>query len=193
MTVRASNFELVANNYYATEPWATHALLRRFPMHGYSIWEPAAGSHMMADVLRKEGAIVWTSDIENYGRRHDEIFNFTTDRLSVWMLSEGKSKAIVTNPPYGKGNRLAVRFCERALERCDGNVAMLLTAKFDFGKTRHHLFRDNDRFMAKINLVDRISWAGNGETGTEDHAWYVWGPKGSGFGGPRIFYEGKEA
>lgn len=191
MTVRASSFELIANNYYATEPWATHALLRRFPMRGYTVWEPAAGSHMMADVLRKEGATVWTSDIENYGRGHCETFDFLNGVVSP-MLTE-RPHAIVTNPPYGSGNRLAVRFCELALDRCAGNVAMLLTAKFDFGKTRHHLFRDNDRFLAKINLVDRISWAGNGETGTEDHAWYVWGPKGSGIGGPRIFYEGKEA
>lgn len=191
MTVRASNFELVANNYYATEPWATRALLRRFPMSGYVVWEPAAGSHMMADVLRDEGAIVWTSDIENYGRQHCETFDFLNGYVSP-MLAD-RPKAIVTNPPYGKGNRLAVQFCELALKRCAGNVAMLLTAKFDFGKTRHHLFRDNDRFLAKINLVDRISWAGNGETGTEDHAWYVWGPKGSGVGGPRIFYEGKDA
>ncbi|WP_049732845.1 hypothetical protein [Rhizobium ecuadorense] len=191
MTVRASNFEIVANNYYATEPWATHALLRRFPMAGYVVWEPAAGSHMMADVLRKDGATVWTSDIENYGRSHCEMFDFLSGHVSP-MLTE-RPNAIVTNPPYGKGNRLAVRFCELALERCAGNVAMLLTAKFDFGKTRHHLFRDNDRFMAKINLVDRISWAGNGETGTEDHAWYVWGPERSGSTGPRIFYEGKEA
>lgn len=191
MTVRASNFELVANNYYATEPWATHALLRRFPMRGYVVWEPAAGSHMMADVLRKEGAVVWTSDIESYGRCHCETFDFINGYVSPMLME--RPDAIVTNPPYGKGNRLAVRFCELALERCSGNVAMLLTAKFDFGKTRHHLFRDNKRFMAKINLVDRISWAGNGETGTEDHAWYVWGPANMNAVGPRIFYEGKEA
>lgn len=191
MTVVASNFERAANEHYQTEPWATEALLRRFPMTGYTVWEPAAGGHKMADVLKDSGAIVWTSDIEHYGREHDEQFDFIHGHSS-WMHAGGKWQAIVTNPPYGKGNRLAVRFCELALERCKGNVAMLLTAKFDFGKTRHHLFRDNDRFLAKVNLVDRISWAGNGETGTEDHAWYVWGPKGSGVGGPRIFYEGKQ-
>ena len=34
--------------------------------------------------------------------------------------------AIITNPPYGRGNRDAVRFAERALERCPGLVALLL-------------------------------------------------------------------
>jgi hypothetical protein len=190
MTVVASNFERAANEHYQTEQWATEALLRRFPMTGYTVWEPAAGGHKMADVLKDYGAIVWTSDIEFYGREHDEECDF----LKVLWLPKipWRPDAIVTNPPYGKGNRLAVRFIEMALARTLGNVAMLLTAKFDFGKTRHHLFRDCDRFMAKINLVDRVSWAGNGETGTEDHAWYVWGPKGSGRNGPRIFYEGKQ-
>ncbi len=193
MTVVASNFERAANEHYQTEAWATRALLRRFPVEGYTVWEPAAGGHMMADVLREEGAIVWTSDIADYGREHDELFDFINQH-STWMLVGSQPKAIITNPPYGKGNRLAVRFCELALERCKGVVAMLLTAKFDFGKTRHHLFRDNPRFQAKINLVDRISWAGNGETGTEDHAWYVWGPERPGhIARPAIFYEGKEA
>lgn len=192
MTVVASNFERAANEHYQTEEWATEALLRRFPLDGYLVWEPAAGGHKMAKVLRKHAAAVWTSDIAYYGVHHDETFDFISGRISPMLQSH--PDAIVTNPPYGKGNRLAVKFCELALERCAGNVAMLLTAKFDFGKTRHHLFRDNPRFIAKINLVDRISWAGNGETGTEDHAWYVWGPAWPGHvARPSIFYEGKEA
>ena len=192
MTVVASRYERKENELYETEEWATEALLRRFPVYRMWVWEPAAGNHKIADLLKRKGANVWTSDIATYGREHDETFNFL-DGYASWQLITEKPDAIITNPPYGKGNREAVRFCELALERCDGIVAMLLTAKFDFGKTRFHLFRDNERFMAKINLVDRISWAGNGETGTEDHAWYVWGPKGAGRVGPTIYYEGKAA
>lgn len=190
MTVTASNYALKENSLYETEAWATEALIRRYPVDGIKVWEPAAGNHKIADVLRTRGAQVWTSDIAVYQREHDEAFNFLACYAS-WQLITTKPDAIITNPPYGKGNREAVRFCELALERCDGIVAMLLTAKFDFGKTRFHLFRDSDRFMAKINLVDRISWEGNGETGTEDHAWYVWGPEGAGKLGPTIYYEGK--
>lgn len=173
MTVTASSYARAENDLYQTEPWATEVLLRHFPVAGLSVWEPAAGNHLMADVLRQSGAFVITSDIVRYDRTHDAIFDF--------LSGQGKEPpkvedAIITNPPYGKGNRDAVRFAELALERCDGMVALLLTAKFDFGKTRRHLFQDNPRFMAKIALLDRISWAGNGETGTEDHAWYVWGP-----------------
>lgn len=178
MTVVASNYARAANDLYQTEPWATEALLRHFPVSGLHVYEPAAGNHLMADVLRETAASVTTSDIVTYDRPHDyEGVDFLTgDRPWGPLIFD----AIVTNPPYGKGNRDAVKFAENALAKCPGMVALLLTAKFDFGKTRRHLFQDNPRFMAKIALLDRISWAGNGETGTEDHAWYVWGPKGAG-------------
>lgn len=173
MTVTASNYARAANDLYQTEPWATEVLLRHFPVAGLDVWEPAAGNHLMADVLRENGASVVTSDIVEYDRPQGFLWDFLNGHP---INIPDDSDAIITNPPYGKGNRDAVRFAELALERCDGMVALLLTAKFDFGKTRRHLFQDNHRFMAKIALLDRISWAGNGETGTEDHAWYVWGP-----------------
>jgi hypothetical protein len=185
MTVVASNYARAANDLYQTEPWATEALLRHFPVMGLTVWEPAAGNHLMADVLGENGATVITSDIAEYDRQHGFLWDF----IGGLELNMPDPEAIITNPPYGKGNRDAVKFAELALERCDGMVALLLTAKFDFGKTRRHLFQDNPRFLAKIALLDRISWAGNGETGTEDHAWYVWGPLG--YGPARMLWAAK--
>lgn len=189
MTVVASNYARKENDLYQTEPWATEAFLRHFSVAGMTVWEPAAGNHLMADVLREHGADVITSDIATYDRRHDAIVDFLADRFSY---KNPNHDAIITNPPYGRGNRDAVKFTQLALDRCAGLVAMLLTAKFDFGKTRRHLFADNPRFWAKIALVDRISWAGNGETGTEDHAWYVWGPTAAAPFRHRMIWEGKE-
>ena len=185
MTVVASNYARRENDLYQTEPWATEALLKHFPVAGLHVWEPAAGNHLMADVLREHGpASVFTSDIATYDRAHDRMYDF---------LSAGPyavvSDAIVTNPPYGQGNRVAVKFAEIALQRCSGLVALLLTAKFDFGKTRTHLFRDNLRFRAKIAVIDRIQWFPGETSGTEDHAWYVWSEP-SEFG-PEIFWEGR--
>lgn len=188
MTVTASNFERRANDLYETEAWATEALLRRFPVAGLTVWEPAAGNHAIARVLREHGASVVTSDIETYDNRHDAVVDFLEKRFAY---QNPRHDAIITNPPYGRGNRDAVRFAQLSLERCKGMVALLLTAKFDFGKTRASLFRDNPRFMAKIALVDRISWAGNGETGTEDHAWYVWGAET--YSQKLMMWEGKAA
>jgi hypothetical protein len=184
MTVVASNYARKENDLYQTEPWATEALLRHFPLGGFTVWEPAAGNHLMADVLRDHGAKVLTSDIVTYDRQHDAIFDFLVDRPH----HEPSVQAIITNPPYGKGNRDAVQFARLALERCHF-VALLLTAKFDFGKTRSFLFRDNPRFWAKIALVDRIQWFPGDSSGTEDHAWYVWG--GDEYK-PTLFWEGRE-
>lgn len=172
MTVTASRFERKHLDLYETEPWATEALLRHLDITGLKVWEPAAGNHLMADVLREKCNKVITTDIATYDRSHDAIRDF----LNIPYAGPSDYGAIITNPPYGKGNREAVKFAELSLSRCCGYVALLLTAKFDFGKTRKHLFADNPRFMMKIALVDRIQWFPGDTSGTEDHAWYVWGP-----------------
>lgn len=188
MTVVASNYARKENDLYQTEPWATEALLRHFPMG--AAWEPAAGNHLIADVLRNHGVAVITSDVITYDRDHDSLYDFLRPSLKPRFALAIDN--LVTNPPYGKGNRDAVTFAQLALTRCSGFVALLLTAKFDFGKTRHHLFRDNPRFAAKIALVDRIQWFPGETSGTEDHAWYVWGPSpGWGIGRARLIYEGR--
>lgn len=190
MTVVASQYARAENDLYQTEPWATETLIRHFPVAGRRVWEPAAGNHLMADVLRDHGATVTTSDIKIYDRQHDFLFDFLCADPSP---IEGLPAAnLITNPPYGKGNRDAVRFAERALARCDGFVALLMTMKFDSGKTRTHLLRDNPRFAAKIVLLDRIQWFPGETSGTEDHAWFVWLPAGFSAGYPRLIYEAKE-
>ena len=188
MTVTASKYARIENDLYQTEPWATEALIRHFPVAGMKIWEPAAGNHLISDVLKEAGAAVHTSDIATYSRPHDQWFDFLGG-LPVKFGGDG----IVTNPPYGKQNRTAVKFAEVALAACDGFVALLLTAKFDSGSTRAHLFRDNPRFAGKIVLTDRISFLLNDESGTEDHAWYVWTEKPRLPRSPVILYAGRKA
>lgn len=197
MTVTASKYARAQNDLYQTEPWATEAFVRHFPVAGLRIWDAAAGNHLIADVLAEAGAKrVVRTDIATYDREHDGIYDFLKmDDVGAWGAPSSCDfvDAIITNPPYGKQNRDAVKFAERALKLCPCVVALLLTAKFDSGSTRHHLFRDNPRFAAKIVLVDRISWMLNGETGTEDHAWYVWTEKPRLPRAPVILYAGREA
>lgn len=192
MTVTASKYARAENDLYQTEPWVTEALLRHFPVTGMTVWEPAAGNHLMADVIRESAARVMATDIATYDRPHDGIFDFLKgDDLGAPSTCDFVG-AIITNPPYGPGNRSAVQFAEMALRRCPGLIALLLTAKFDFGNTRSHLFRDNARFAAKIALTDRISWTLDGTTGTEDHAWYVWTEKPHLPRAPVIIYAGRQ-
>lgn len=184
MTVVKSKFATVPRDLYETESWATEALERNVPVKDMLVWEPAAGNHKIADVLRARGARVVTSDIQQYDRPHDAIFNFFT------VADTFKPDAIITNPPYGPSNRLAAQFARLALQRCPGIVALLLTAKFDHGKTRTDLFRDCPRFWFKIALIDRIQWFPGDTSGTEDHAWFVWG--GLPVNKPQLRWEGKE-
>jgi len=172
MTVVASGYERQVNDLYETPEWVTQALIRAigFNPDRDVVWEPSAGNHKIADVLKAAGMSVRTSDIATYSREHDATFDF----LGNESINFG-ARHLVTNPPYGKGNRDAVKFAHRALWRCNGIVALLLTAKFDFGKTRADLFRDNPRFLAKIALLDRIQWFEGEHGSTEDHAWFVWG------------------
>lgn len=184
MTVVASNFERKENDLYQTEAWATRALLKHFPVTGMRVLEPAAGGHLISDVLRETASEVWTSDIVTYHKEHDTICDF----MQRPPFPDLKFDAYITNPPYGKGNRLAVRWAELSLSRCNGMVALLLTAKFDFGKTRKHLFENNPRFIAKIALLDRVQWFPGDTSGTEDHGWYVWGPAAENNKPARILY-----
>lgn len=189
MTVTASNYPLRKNDLYETEAWAVDALVRACPqIAGSTVYEPAAGNHAIADALQRYNARTQTSDIATYEREHDFVADFLTDdRVLDVAACNGW---LITNPPYGHGNRLAVQFVERALQVPFINIAMLLTAKFDFGKTRRHLFADSDRFAAKVALLDRVSWVGNGKTGTEDHAWYIWNWNNGG-NSPALHWEGK--
>lgn len=189
MTVVASNYARKENDLYQTEPWATEALLRHLPldMTQSVIWEPAAGNHLIADVLGEAGAQVLTSDVKRYDRDHDQILDFFDEGVVRITAAH-----CITNPPYGKGNHVAVRFARLALKRCPGWIALLLTAKFDFGKTRQDLFGNNPRFWGKLALIDRVQWFPGDSSGTEDHAWYIWSPTpGEGKGLAKMFYGGR--
>lgn len=192
MTVVASKYALKKNHFYETEPWCVDTLLRFMPVSKEDrIWEPAAGGHKIVDTLKENGfPHVFSSDItEEYGRRHDLILDFLQKPDD---FNPFNANVIITNPPYGAGNRLATAFVRKALAtKGVERVAMLLTSKFDFGSTRTDLFRDNGAFYGKLNLIDRISWAGNGKTGTDDSAFYFWDKSKPANQPPQIFYGGK--
>jgi hypothetical protein len=188
VTHAPSGYDRPKNDLYETPAWVTRALLRHFPVApGMSVWEPAAGNHAIADVLAAAGAFVIPTDIYTYARRQAFLIDFLGAEVPPI-----KADWIVTNPPYGHTNRTAEKFARLALDRCAGFVAMLCTAKFDFGKSRADLFADNYRFAAKIALTDRINWFDGGEhDNTESHAWYVGSCVGF-YRCPRLLYAGND-
>ena len=186
MTVTKSNYKLTKNELYETEHWATRAVIKHFPVRSLIFHEPTAGNHKIADVVREAGGRVVTSDIATYRRPHDFIYDYLSEEdPNIEEVVDG----VIGNPPYGPSNRTALKFIEKALERCDGWVAMLLTAKFDSGLTRRHVLGDCPRYYGKVVLLDRIQWFPGKTTGTEDHAWFIWAPTSLGDQQTRLFYE----
>jgi hypothetical protein len=170
-----TNYARVARDLYPTrERWVTEALLAHVDLAGRSVWEPAAGTGDMAEVLKAAGAHMFCSDICDHGYPLNAVGDFTL------MDVERRFDAIVTNPPGGPRNSLAERFVETGLQHIayGGLLALLLPADFDAAGRRRPLFADCPAFRAKIVLTRRIVWFvrpdGKREAPKENHAWFIW-------------------
>ena len=188
MSQTNSNYERKDHELYPTPRWVTQALMRHMDLTG-GVWECAAGEGMMANELDKlpEHAAVFRSDIRPCDGLH-WVGNFL-------QADHAHRPNIVTNPPYGKGGKLAEQFIEHALRltlQRQGQVAMLLRVDFDSAKTRMKIFGDHLAFSRKIVLTSRIKWFEGPAGPSENHAWYIWDWKHDG-GPPTIGYAGRAA
>lgn len=162
-------------DYYATDPKAAEILLQVEDF--VDIWECASGEDHLANVFRKHGYNVRTSDIVKRTPTTEEYDFLSMDNTS-WRGD------IVTNPPY----KLATEFIYKALSiiREGNKVAMFLKVQFMEGKERKHLFTN---FPPKTIYISssRISCYKNGVTTYTSsaiaYAWYVWV---KGYKGPTI-------
>lgn len=185
MSQRNSEYERRERDLYETPKWVTEVLCQHLFQSGWAlgcVWEPAAGSGKMLDVLESyaDPGCAVGSDVEP--QREDIMrMNFLTSDAPSWRgpLGQNEFGAIVTNPPYD----LATEFVERALHyfqgRSVGKIAMLLRTDFDHAKSRTHLFRDCPAFAEKLVLMKRIAWfvEENGRPKASpsfNHAWYIW-------------------
>jgi hypothetical protein len=173
-TIGASNHtdkDREENDYYATSPKAVELLLD-VETFDKNIWECAAGEDHIANVLRKHGHIVWSTDIiDRTG--YTEIKDFLTS-------NEKFNGDIITNPPY----KYAQDFVEHAIETVEtGNkVAMYLKLTFLEGKKRQRLFKQRNLKTVYV-MAGRMGCAKNGEfynkeeqleQGAVAFAWFVW-------------------
>lgn len=180
MSQRDSGYARKERDLYETPKWVTEALLPHI-MHRVDapIWEPAAASGKMADVLGRI-APLFCSDIVVHGDDGTEECDFLQTTKATYDFD-----FIVTNPPY----ELAQEFIEHALAMTKGNglVAMLLRTDYDHAKTRQHLFSECPQFARKIVLTKRIKWFED-STGQPsfNHAWFIWDWKHQ--GAPTLAY-----
>jgi hypothetical protein len=168
-----TNYVRVERDLYPTPLWVIDALAEHVDLAGKVVWEPATGIGRMAEALKGAGAArVYTTHIVARDYPLDEVMDF----LSARNPRLQRIDALVSNPPYGRGNRLAAKFIARGLERiAGGGTLALLPVDFDSGKTRYRFFRDCPAFAAKIVLTQRIIlFDAPGAAPKENHSWFVW-------------------
>ena len=179
MSQKASGYERIEGDAYFTPHWVTEALLsvERFSV-GVKIIDPCAGAGHIMDAVAKAGY-----DFDGFDIRPAAVH---VRGPMDFLTTVGDVDAIISNPPYGKGGRLAVEFITKALsvtQKRRGKVAMLLRVDFDSAATRSHIFGDHPAFAAKYTLTKRIRWANipqvdeNGKPTpgpTDNHSWFVW-------------------
>lgn len=153
-------------DYYGTDPRSTRALLE-VEKFNQLIWEPAAGHHLIANVLEDAGYTVHCSDIADYGFG-DKKENFL-DYEGIW---DGD---IITNPPYG----LSTEFAKRALDVVapGAKVAMFLRLLFLEGVKRYEtLFKDNPPKTIYVFSNRQVSDKNDdfNKGSAVAYAWIVW-------------------
>ena len=157
-------------DFFPTPPWATHALVDNERFEG-DIWECACGDGAMAEVLRKTGNKIFSSDL--YDRGYGEHGHDFT-------LTDSKCPNIITNPPYN----CAEAFVDIGLQASQKKFALLLRLAFLEGKNRaEKIFKE--RYPARVWVFsERITFYPKGVEakggGTTAYAWFVWDKETSG-------------
>lgn len=172
-TLGASNHtekEREANDYYATEPKALELLLE-LEQFSPCVWECACGEGHLAEVLKKHGYSVASSDLIDRG--------YGTGGVDFLQCSHVWDGDIITNPPY----KYAKEFAEHALELVTGGhkVALFLKVQFLEGKARRELFEKHPPKTIYV-ASSRLLCAKNGEFqkmrdgggSAVAYAWFIW-------------------
>lgn len=138
---------------YPTDPRWTRVLTRNVPLRG-TVWEPAAGSGLMAGTLEEAGYAVRATDIAS-----------GTDFLE----SSDRAGTIVTNPPY----RLLDEFILHGLAQSDEMLCLLVGWHFLSGGSRRAQRIWTPHPPSRILVIPQRMPV-NGTHSQFCHAWVVW-------------------
>ena len=162
----------VENDYYATPPESTQALLNVLELSG-SILEPACGEGHISEVLKSnypDSDIVSTDLIDRgYGSGAINFLEHTYDRTFT---------NVITNPPF----KYMREFVEKSLEISTDKVIMFGKIQFLEGQRRKE-FLENSPLKYVYVFSERQNPMRNGSPVDENgkkwsstmcFAWYVW-------------------
>ena len=162
----------VENDYYATPPESTQALLNVLELNG-SILEPACGEGHISEVLKSNypnSEIVSTDLVDRgYGEGSINFLEHTYDRSFT---------NVITNPPF----KYMREFVEKSLEISTDKVIMFGKIQFLEGQRRKE-FLENSPLKYVYVFSERQNPMRNGSPVDENgkkwsstmcFAWYVW-------------------
>lgn len=162
----------VENDYYATDPKSTRALLDTFPLSG-SMLEPACGEGHISKVLKEyypDNEIISTDLV---------VRGFGNGKVDFLTHDYGrKFDTIITNPPFA----LMKPFVEKALALSNKHVIMFGKIQFLEGKGRKE-FLENSPLKHVYVFSERQNPLRNGSPVDENgkkwattmcFAWFVW-------------------
>lgn len=168
-TLGASNLsdkERAKNDYYATDPACTRALLRE-ETFDENIWEPTAGHHIMSDIIEAAGYKVRKSDLVDYGFNDEQIDFLNCD--DEWDYD------FIFNPPYSLATEFVVQALNKA--RFGHKVAVFLRTLFLEGQKRYDkIFRDNPPktiyvFSKRYGCSEEDKFP---KPSAVSYAWFIW-------------------
>ena len=186
ITGTSTKRERIVDDYYATPPEATNALLDNFGLNGCnSIYEPACGEgHISKEIKKwfekiKSSCQIFSSDIVDRGYGYGNMDFLKMPECNNWLF-RGASKVdcILTNPPF----KLAKEFIEKALRLSNKYVIMFAKIQLLEGIGRKELF---EKYPPKYIYVfrNRINPLRNGSpvdekgkpwASTMCFAWFIW-------------------
>ena len=161
--------ERVENDFYATPPESTVALLEREVFEG-EILEPACGAGHISEVLKSFGYTTISTDLVDRGYGVGDVDFLNTEFKKV--------DNVVTNPPF----KYAKEFIEKALEVSNKKVAMFCKIQLLEGVSRKDMFKNTPLktvyvFSKRQNPLRNgspVDENGKKWASTMCFAWFVW-------------------
>ena len=161
--------ERVDNDFYATPPESTIALLEREVFEGV-VLEPACGAGHISEVLKSYGYETISTDLvdRDYGVGGVDFLNTEFKKVDN----------VVTNPPF----KYAKEFIEKALEVSNKKVAMFCKIQLLEGVSRQEMFMNTplktvyvfSKRQTPFRNGSPVDENGKKWSSTMCFAWFVW-------------------